>query len=478
MAEQVSKQISGKDSALIIYALVHLFFDVLFAIWIATNGTSLQGMTYQEAIAPFLTASIALDLIGFFCIKRAPFIDLGLWFVLSSFAFMFGNVFLEVFDLETSLTWDPSIYYSEIEKYTASLYALFCINAISLGCILVPSGDYEETRFEPNRGRQLRRTGFVCLIVGFTASVIQSSQLISVTQAAGTYETYSTASTSVLIDDLSYLFVVGVVSIVASGAIQRRASFCLTLASCAYYIAVMTLSGSRKFAIFAIIALSLNYLWIYRNDGLSVKKIVLTLLGAVLVLNLLYVIREYRTDLLTIIPNYLESLATFNFLNLLGEVFAETGLTFYSVVGIIATVPSVFPYELGATLFRSLFSFLPIGWLMGDFFTSAASTQVINTYTGLPVGASLIGDFYWNWGFVGGVIASLCFGAILSAVSTRLATKASSVPIYFSVLFIVLVGVRAGIFEIYRPLVMVIVLPILISMIVNRKSTKIRGHND
>ena len=477
MAKQVSTQINGKDSALIIYALVHVFFDVLFAIWIATNGASLQGPTYQEAIAPFLAASIALDLIGFFCIKRAPFIDLGLWFVLLSFAFMFGNVFLEVFDLETSLTWNPSIYYSEVEKYTTSLYALFCINAISLGCILVPKRNYEETSLDPNRGRQLRRTGFVCLIVGFATSAIQSFQLISVTQASGTYETYSTASTSVLIDDLSYLLVVGVVSIIASGTIRRRTSFYITLTACAYYIAVMTLSGSRKFAIFAIIALSLNYLWMCRNDGLSVKIIVLTMFGAVLVLNLLYVIREYRTDLLTIIPNYFESLATFNFLNLLGEVFAETGLTFYSVVGIMATVPSVFPYELGATLFRSLFSFLPIGWLMGDFFTGAASTQVINTYTGLPVGASLIGDFYWNWGFVGGVIASLLFGAILSTVSARLATRASSLALYFSVLFIVLVGVRAGIFEIYRPLVMVIVLPILISMVVNRKTTKIRGHN-
>ena len=443
-----------------------------------TDGALLQGMTYQEAIVPFLTVSIVLDFVGFFCIKRVRFIDLGLWFVLFSFAFMFGNVFLEVFDLETSLTWDPSVYYSEAEKYTASLYALFCVNAITLGCILVPSGNYKESCLEPNRGRQLQRTGFVCLLAGFAASAIQSFQLISVTQASGTYETYSTVSTSVLIDDLSYLFVVGVASIVASGTIRRRASFCLTLASCAYYIAVMTLSGSRKFAIFAIIALSLNYLWIYRNDGLSVKKIALTLLGAVLVLNLLYVIREYRTDLLTIIPNYFESLATFNFLNLLGEVFAETGLTFYSVVGIMATVPSVFPYELGATLFRSLFSFLPIGWLMGDFFTGAASTQVINTYTGLPVGASLIGDFYWNWGFAGGVIASLLFGVILSAVSARLATRASSVPVYFSVLFIVLVGVRAGLFEIYRPLVMVIVLPILISMVVNRETTKKRGHND
>lgn len=455
-----------------LYVLMHIFFDSLFAIWIMQGGGLLHGEAYQKAILPWLIFSIVLNLVGFIAVRRVQFVHLGFWFVLLSIAFMFGNVFLDAFGLETSLAWDPSIFYSEQEKYTASLYALFCINAMALGGIVVSSELNVMEEVSLKCGMRLKKTGIVCTVVGFLASAFQSIQLISVTQASGTYEAYSTAYTSVIIDDLSYLFVAGVVAVIASGTVRRRTSFLLAIFSCAYYIAVMSLSGSRKFAVFAVLAIALSYLWVYRDKGLSAKKILVTAVIGVLVLNLLYVIREHRTELETILPSYFDSLSSFNFLGLLGEVFAETGLTFYSVVGIIVTVPSVFPFELGGTFLRSLFSFLPIGWLMGDFFQEAASTQVVNVYTGLPVGASMIGDFYWNWGFIGGVLASFVFGMALSIVTKRLLGKRSTVPVYFSVLFIVLVGVRAGIFEIYRPLVMIVVLPMLVSLIVNRESEK------
>ncbi len=458
---------------ILVYALLHVFFDVLFAIWVVLNMQIPIGDPYEKVIFPWVILFICIDLIGFL-IARVDFAHIGLWFAGLSFAFMFGNVLLEALGLDTSLTWDPSVYYSNQEKFISSAYALMCINALSLGSILVTKRGDADGLLLPEEDDLQRKTGIVCLAIGFPTSLFQSLQVVLATQASGSYETYATANTSVIIDDLSYLFVVGVILLVVSKAVRRSRSLILVTCSCFYFVLMMVLSGSRKFALFGVIAIVLCYLWVYRSERFPPRKTIMVIIAGILLLNLLYVIREYRTDLASILPHYIDSLLSFNFFNLLGEVFAETGLTFYSVVGIMAIVPSIFPFEMGATFFRSLFSFLPIGWLVGDFFTKAASTQVINTYTGIPVGASLFGDFYWNWGFAGGVVASLTFGIVLGMVFNRLIIRKPNPALYFSILYIVLVGVRAGVVEIFRPLVMVTLLPYLISELIKSRSSRVK----
>ena len=111
---------------------------------------------------------------------------------------------------------------------------------------------------------------------------------------------------------------------------------------------------------------------------------------------------------------------------------------------------------------RTIPTLLPIGWLFPEFFGRAASTTVINTYTELPVGASLLGDFYWNFGFAGGMFAAFLWGWLLAKVTAAFLKRPNRAAMYFSMFFVVLLGVRAGIFELFRPFVMVFLLPMFI----------------
>lgn len=465
----------------LLFGLIFALYFICFEAWVATHLTLRPGMSYYDAIAIPLFISIAVIFIALVGVKKVNYTHMGLWFIALSLLFMFGETFLKLFNLQTTLLWNPSLYYTDQEKYTSALYALSCINAIGFGCYLVPAGDIQGRIRAKNEALDkhnrwvMRKVALICIVIGFAASAIQSVAVVSVTQAAGTYESYSTASTSVIVDDLSYLFVVGIIILFCSKELNSFSRASILVLACLYFTAVMVSSGSRKFSIFAILALVLCYLWTRPKKKIDLKTIAILVPLCAIFLNLIYVIREYRTDLESLLPNFVSSLTSLDFISgLAGETFAETGLTFFSLVGIVTLVPSVFPFEMGMTIIRSLFSFLPIGWLMGDFFQDAASTQVINTYTGLPVGASLIGDFYWNWGFVGGIVVSMLFGVAVGWLYEKL-LKGYGVKgeiLYFSIIYILLVGVRAGIFEIYRPLFMVIVLPILISMLFGRKNKK------
>lgn len=136
---------------------------------------------------------------------------------------------------------------------------------------------------------------------------------------------------------------------------------------------------------------------------------------AIISLNILIIIRDYRFELESIGPRIVEKLFSFNlFENIIGEIFAETGITLLSVASIIKLVPDIMPYQYGLTYLRTLPSFLPIGWIVGDFFNLASSTYVINTYTRIPVGSSFIGDLYWNWGYVGGGLSAFILGLLLA----------------------------------------------------------------
>lgn len=222
----------------------------------------------------------------------------------------------------------------------------------------------------------------------------------------------------------------------------------------------MVFSGSRRLQLYAIIVVVVCYLWSAQKRKFSLKILLFIVVGGILFLDLLYVIREYRTNVMNIVPAFFEQLTSFDFLSeLVGETLTEAGISFYSVVAILSTVPAVFSYEFGMTFIRSIPSILPIGWLVGDFFDKAASTYVINRYTGLPVGSSLIGDFYWNFGFIGGIIFSLLFGIFIEMISLKLLSKTRNMPLFFAFMYAMLIGLRSGVVEIVRPMFMVLIIP-------------------
>lgn len=446
----------------IIFCLAYIAYLVLFALWsvYAWDG---YGEAFQERIFPWVLSSLVINIVSLLWVDKRKYYDVCVWFVLLSYAFMFGHVFTSVLDMQTTLIWDPSTIYSNNVKLHASIFAVAALCSFSFGCMIVGNRKQYDSRSVFEKDDRLFYIGTICTVVGFICNAYSSLAVIKATQLAGTYASYTDASTNGLISAIGFLFVPGVIYLLFSNKLSTASKSLLCGSATAYFLIVMMLSGSRKTGIFAIVALGLAFLS-NRKARMNITTIVVVSLFGLMFLDLVYVIRETRFDLSMVFPTFLESLQTLEFLNeLIGESLTEMGLTFYSVAGIIQAVPTIFPYELGMTILQSVCSILPIGWAVGDFFDAGSSTYVINRYLGSPVGASLIGDFYWNWGFAGGCIACFIFGVALAFVFKKLASSATLLPLYYSISYITLIGVRAGIFELTRPLFVVVAVPILVS---------------
>lgn len=448
----------------IVFGLAYLIYLLLFTLWVIATWNEFDG-SYQKCIYPWVVSSLIINLIGLLWADKRDLFDVCVWFVLLSYAFMFGHVFTFYFKMQTTLLWDPSSIYTSVSKFHASVFAIACLCLFTAGSILAGNTRFRRQSKSALRSEKLYYIGLVCLIIGFVCNAYSSLSVVSATQMTGSYASYTEASTNGIITSMGFLFVPGVIFLLFSRKLSSIKESLLLACSVGYFVTIMTLSGSRKTAIFAILALMLAYL-LHKEKRTSLIRIVaLSILGA-LFLNLIYIIREMRFSLNEIIPTFLRSLQSLDFLeSIIRESLTEMGITFYSVAGIMQTVPEIFPYEFGMTILRAVCSIFPIGWAVGDFFNLGSSTYVVNRYLGAPVGASLIGDFYWNWGVFGGCLASMLFGYALARTRNKLTSSRELFPYYLSISYIVLIGVRAGFFELARPLFLVVFVPYIISII-------------
>lgn len=428
---------------------------------------------YAEILFPWIIAALLIQLCCFILIKKVSMIDVGLWFLLLSYLFMYGYLFIDFFDLQSSLLWTPIKEYSQSILFNAASFVNLSLNMFSLGYLLLCKNDRVSSSVPVQHEQsdlcdiKKYRVGILLCIIGGVCQLITSLTLITVTQNAGSYTAYSQAASSGLVDDISFLFVPGVIYILTSKKLNGPKALIFTGTIVLYFSMIMLLSGSRKTQVFGILAVALCYLYTYRPPKFKLYKKLLIIIVGIVFLDMIYVIRENRMNLSQVVPAFLTSLTNFDFLkNLIPEILAETGITFCSVASVIQCVPKIFPFEYGVPILRSIVSILPLGWLMPDFFVKASTTTTINSYLELPVGASLFGDFYWNWGKFG-IVFSFVFGMILAVGSVKLYKKSNAA--YFSLFYIILIGVRAGVFEIARPLFIVAFVPWLFNSIMQSR---------
>ena len=459
-----------------IFITVYVIYLIIFSGWIFTIWNKPIN-NYERIIFPWVICSLLINLFSFILVKKVSYINISFWFVILSYCFMFGHVFTAVFNMDTSLTWRPGDFFVISDKFHAAIYALFSLNCITFGSVLITntlnekSDYYISNRFSLiSKSTQMYKIGLFLFSVGFINNLISSIQSIIIVMRTGNYSNLASGLTSGIFDDLGFLIIPGYAYILASKKLSSKKNTMIMILVNIYFIITMVYSGSRRLQLYAIISVTLCYIWMNKRKKISLSKILCLIVCCLIFLDLLYVIRENRTDVTNIAPAFIEQFVHLDFLNnIINETLTETGLSFYSVVAIISTVPSIFPYELGMTFIRSIISVLPIGWIVGDFFDKAASTYVINSYTGLPVGSSLIGDFYWNFGFLGGVIAAFIFGLVVEIISHKLLIKEKNIPLYFSFFYSILIGLRSGLIEIVRPMLMVLIVPWVLTHLKFRK---------
>jgi len=453
----------------ILFWVTNLLFITYFLIWVSVNWDNQKVLyDYNVKMFPWICRLICVQLLSF-RLKKVSFYDFGFWFVAISYAFMFGYVFRDIFSLESRLLWNPIVNFGNSELFHAYVFVLLSLELFSFGYLIVYKSTYtlkKDKLYNIAPDERLYSIGVILFLIGGIARLINDLRIISVTQSANSYSAYSQAARSGLIDDLAYLMLPGVFFIFFSGCIKQRAKKMIFVIVLAYLVCVMMLTGSRKIHIFSILSLFLGYEFSSKERHLSIRRAIIYAFIAIIILNVVITIRDYRNDLASIGPILIEKLLSFNiFENILEEVLAETGLTLLSVSAIIKVVPNVMPYQYGLTYLRTIPSFLPIGWLVGDFFDLASSTYVINSYTGIPVGSSFIGDLYWNWGYFGGGFVAFLFGILICKFFLHINNKSNTreaCAIYFSIFAQLIVLVRSELIDVYRPVIMIFIIVFIV----------------
>ncbi|MGT2957808.1 O-antigen polysaccharide polymerase Wzy [Streptococcus bovimastitidis] len=463
-----------------LFLIIYSSFIFILSYWAFEIFSTSIPSNYEHVIFPWIIVSFILTLIGFVVIYRTPLSDVAIWFVLVSYLFMFGHVFLKVFDLHTSLVWNPGTFFHPNDKLRGALYAILSLDFISLGYFLNNSfskekntshgSDIELTK--NNINNNMYKVGWIIFIIGLFCSLLNSYIVVTSTFRAGTYTAYAEAAGATgFLDDFAYLIIPGSTFILCSRKYKLNSARIFTSIISFLYLVIMVFSGSRKTQLFSILTILICYRWVYGKHKLKLSTIISTSILGFLFLNLIYIIREYRTNLSMVIPSFIKSVIHLDFLReIFGETFAETGLSLYSVVSIVKYVPAVFHFEKGLTFVRSILAILPLGGFFPTFFKNGFSTALINKYTGIPVGSSLIGDFYWNFGMIGAIIFCLLFGIVLSKVGNMKYKGNYQEPLYFSFLFVIFICIRAGLMDIARPLAIMTLIPLLIKNLLIRYS--------
>ena len=455
----------------VLFGVMNILFIFMFFAWSIMNWSNRDVIyDYNSKLTPWIFGLIFVQM-GSFRIKKLPFYDFCLWFVVLSYFFMFGYFFQNFFGLESVLLWNPILNYASDILFHSYVFVILSLELFSFGYLIFYS-DYNYLKEYKNvvADERMYQIGIILLSIGGISRLVNDINIIYVVQMANSYLAYSNAVGSGLWDDLACLMLPGIFFIFFSGCIKERSKKIIFLISLAYLLYVMILTGSRKIQIFSILSLLIGYEFSLGKRRTSIlRNIVYAFLGIIIV-NTVIIIRNYRFDIgliSSVLTEDLLSFSLFSFQNIFGEIFAETGITFLSVASIVQLVPNIMPYQYGLTYLRTIPSFLPIGWLVDDFFNLASSTYVINSYTGIPAGSSFIGDLYWNWGYFGGYIAIFLCGLFVCKfmhINNRIKVR-KNYAMYFSFFSQLIILVRSELVDIYRPIIMLVVVVFFLELL-------------
>jgi hypothetical protein len=417
--------------------------------------------------------------------RKIPYTDFRIWFILLLHIFMFGRVYLHAFNLDIDIFWDLMYRYPSDLLYKTGLYILLYIQAIFIGLmfkikhrsvktnksLLIKISEDNET------DRLLFNSGIILLLFSVLFRLYIDINSIIATQINSSYSAIKQHVG--LADDFAILFVPSILLIISGTPKNKKWSIVFLCTSIMYFILVIILTGDRRYPVTGILAIMLCYLS-RNNIKFSFMKMIPLLIGAGILLNILTVIRKIRIENLTSVFDFFSKYGKELFsLNIFYETLSEFGLSFFSVVAVIKYIPTTVSYLYGLTFIGSITSLAPVGFLFGEFYDRiSVSSSTINKLDGYPVGATLAGDLYANFGWFS-IFAAIIFGAALSNLFIFKDGGKQNYYFarYYSMFYILINLVRSSFFEIFRASFMVYIFPIIIMMLLKQRASKKNKRN-
>ena len=409
--------------------------------------------------------------------------DFRFVFLLMTYLFMFGQIWLLGFGFEDLLLY-PMKSYSDNLLFESGFFTLCYTQALFIGFVGTGNRRIRTTAFffriqEEKLNKLVYRTGIILLVLAMPFKIYRDFYSLFYIRAIGYYANAPAFGPA---KDIEVLFIPSILCILFSNTKSRRANTFLIVITVIYSIVIMVLTGDRRYYVTGLIALLMGYFKLYKKN-ISARALVLFGVFIVFMMNLLSLIRSTRhLHLHTIGEFFTANIPGLISTTFLTETLAEFGVTFFTVVIAMKIIPTYYPYQYGLSFFGSIPSILPIGWAVGDFFRRVSVFRVLNSIEGRTLGSSLPGELYANFGWFG-ILGAIIVGIVLSKVvsNTPDRTKQNSFleARNFSLLYILINYVRASTIEMLRQTLIVFLVPttILYLLYVQEKRNMFKSIN-
>lgn len=439
--------------------LVFLFINIDKYDWITLNTISGCGI--------FL---LVLQIVQF-AILKTKFSDFRVWFILLSYLFLFGRLFILFFIPDYHFFWIQFSRYSIHLLNKAALFALVSIQVFYTSFLFSnqeKTQDFEQKQKE-NDKNQLFIVGFILLIFSLPFRLYEDILNIIAAQQAGSF--LAVQVWSGIANILSIFFVPGIIFLMVSSKKHEKSLMIITIT---YLITVMLFTGDRRYQTTGILSIILAY-FVLKNVKMKPKIVAQLAIVTILGLHFLASLRYVRDNVLDNFDIVFGTL--FNF-NSIGTIFLETlsefGLSFFSLVAVIKHIPNTFDYLRGVSFLGAIPSAIPgTGMFLGDFFKYVSISNTINHLSdGYPVGATIYGDFYANFGSLSFIFIFI-FGLILSKIFVLRPqndkNRLFSIALYYSMFYVLINLVRASFFEVFRSSIYIYLVIVLLYYVLRRR---------
>lgn len=393
---------------------VILFCYIFYVLLVYWFMQTIKNNDFNNWIMSFFIVCI-LSLIVQICILKKLNIKLfsltGM-FLVFSYLFHFGQVPLYCinydFKILNLLTWGGSTLLCK-----ALEYSLFICLMMFVGVILTAKKTYigkaslnVNTDLQLSDTNNLKRIGFVLLALTLPIELYLKILLFVKGTTYGYLQVFSNPASGVS-TYFGSLYLVAVFLLMIAykdKIIIAKAIYILTFLLNSIYM----LSGSRSTPLITILIISFFY--IRCVSKFSFKLVLKVVIGGLLLLFLLNVIRDFRTEGINnfnIFRNYNN--------NIFLSFFEEMGSTLYSV---IIPIKNVSEPALGATYLKA-FSEILINF-GGTLNNWVYSSRYMNNFYGLSgYGGSFIGELYYNF-LQYGIFVSPLIGIFINSISNKI----------------------------------------------------------
>lgn len=405
-------------------------------------------------------ASLSLMMLSLAQLKKigAKILSFSGIFLILLHLFCLGNYYVKAFGREEFFLFGDWFRNDIDVKAEAGFFSLCAIEAIFVGMLLylerekdVAGADYKRfIRFDSEQKKRIIYiTGVILLCITLPCRLYVDYSNILTSSVNGEYAGFS--GVVGVIDDIQTLFIPSLICLMYGKRENRGFCRMILILYSIFCIVVMAASGSRRYYVTAIITIVLFYI----NSRPVIKErrnpiiYILIALEAIVILNLMTMIRSYRHTALGI--NYLvnEHGSDLFSLDFLWESFSEFGLTGNVVYYARKFFPESVSYQLGYTYLASFIYILPIGWFVR---LQASIGSILFKLSGAAVGGSIVADLFANWGWFS-IIPAILLGNIIARIAFADANSNQSsvrTAVSYATSYALLNYVRASTSEIMR----------------------------